>query len=81
VLLRTLTEFGFLGAYNQDRGIVPFERFYVGGDGLANFSMDGRETIQLRGYPNSLTPINSVGEQIGATVYNKFSMELRYQLH
>jgi outer membrane protein insertion porin family len=29
---------------------VPFERFYVGGDGLANFSMDGRETIQLRGY-------------------------------
>jgi outer membrane protein insertion porin family len=30
--------------------IVPFERFYLGGDGLANFSMDGRETIQLRGY-------------------------------
>lgn len=81
LVLRTLTEFGFLGAYNQDRGIVPFERFYVGGDGLANFSMDGRETIQLRGYPNnSLTPINSVGEQIGATVYNKFSMELRYPI-
>ena len=60
---------------------MPFERFYVGGDGLANFSMDGRETIQLRGYPNnSLTPINSVGEQIGATVYNKFSMELRYPI-
>jgi outer membrane protein insertion porin family len=27
-----------------------------------------------------LTPINSVGEQIGATVYNKFSMELRYPI-
>jgi outer membrane protein insertion porin family len=81
LVLRTLTEFGLLGAYNQDRGIVPFERFYVGGDGLANFSMDGRETIQLRGYPNnSLTPINSTGEQIGATVYNKFSMELRYPI-
>ena len=81
LVLRTLTEFGFLGAYNQDRGVVPFERFYVGGDGLANYSMDGRETIQLRGYPNnSLTPINSVGEQIGATVYNKFSMELRYPI-
>jgi outer membrane protein assembly factor BamA len=53
LVLRTLTEFGFLGAYNQDRGVVPFERFYVGGDGLANFSMDGRETIQLRGYPNN----------------------------
>ncbi|WP_173850540.1 outer membrane protein assembly factor [Flavobacterium sp. 28A] len=81
LVLRTLTEFGFLGAYNQDRGLVPFERFYVGGDGLANYSMDGRETIQLRGYPNnSLTPVNSVGEQIGATVYNKFSLELRYPI-
>ena len=81
LVLRTLTEFGFLGAYNQDRGVVPFERFYLGGDGLANFSMDGRETIQLRGYPNnSLTPVNEVGDQIGATVFNKFSMELRYPI-
>ncbi len=80
-VLRTLTEFGFLGAYNQDRGLVPFERFYVGGDGMANYSMDGRETVQLRGYQNnSLTPINSAGQQIGATVYNKFSMELRYPI-
>ncbi|MGO4817501.1 outer membrane protein assembly factor BamA [Flavobacterium sp. W22_SRS_FP1] len=81
LVLRTLTEFGFLGAYNQDRGIVPFERFYVGGDGLANFAMDGRETVQLRGYPNnSLTPINNNGEQLGATVYNKFSLEMRYPI-
>ncbi len=80
-VLRTLTEFGFLGAYNQDRGLVPFERFYLGGDGMANYSMDGRETIQLRGYPNtSLTPVNASGQQIGATVYNKFSMELRYPI-
>jgi outer membrane protein insertion porin family len=80
-VLRALTEFGFLGAYNQDRGLVPFERFYLGGDGMANFSMDGRETIQLRGYPNnSLTPINAAGDQIGATVYNKFSLEMRYPI-
>ena len=80
-VLRTLTEFGFLGAYNQDRGLVPFERFYVGGDGMANYSMDGRETVQLRGYKNNtLTPINSAGQQVGATVYNKFSMELRYPI-
>jgi outer membrane protein insertion porin family len=37
--------------------------------------MDGRETVQLRGYPNNSLTINSVGEQIGATVYNKFSLE------
>ena len=81
LVLRTLTEFGFLGAYNQERGVVPFERFYLGGDGLANYSMDGRETVQLRGYPNnSLTPVNAAEEQIGATVFNKFSMELRYPI-
>ena len=87
LVLRTLSEFGFLGAYNQDRGIVPFERFYLGGDGMANFSMDGRETVQLRGYPNnSLTPVitdrtdSRYGQQIGASVYNKFSMEMRYPI-
>ncbi|MGX7667145.1 outer membrane protein assembly factor BamA [Flavobacterium pedocola] len=84
LVLRSLGEFGFLGAYNQDRGLVPFERFYLGGDGLANFSMDGREMIQLRGYPNqSLSPViykNGIPEQIGGTIYNKFSLELRYPI-
>ena len=75
LVLRALGEFGYLGAYNSARGLVPFERFFVGGDGLANFSMDGREVIQLRGYPNQ-----SLSSQDGATVYNKFSMELRYPL-
>ena len=75
LVLRTLGEFGFMGAYNQDRGLVPFERFYVGGDGLANYSLDGRETIQLRGYPN-----NSLSSVDGGTVYNKFSLELRHPI-
>ena len=74
-VLRTRAEFGFLGAYNQDRGIIPFERFFVGGDGLANYSLDGREVIQLRGYPN-----NSLSSPNGGTVYNKYSMELRYPI-
>jgi outer membrane protein insertion porin family len=81
LVFRSLTEFGFLGAYNKDRGIIPFERYFVGGDGMANNSMDGRETVALRGYPNgSLTPVNSSGEPIGATIYNKFSLELRYPI-
>lgn len=75
LVLRTTGEFGFMGAYNSDRGLVPFERFYLGGDGLANFSLDGRETIQLRGYPN-----NSLSSLDGGTVYNKFSLELRYPI-
>ncbi|WP_447635144.1 outer membrane protein assembly factor BamA [Flavobacterium microcysteis] len=80
-VLRSLGEFGFLGAYNNDRGLVPFERFFLGGDGLANYSLDGREVIQLRGYPNqSLTPLDIKGNQNGATIYNKFSLELRYPI-
>lgn len=75
LVLRALGEFGFLGAYNNARGIVPFERFFLGGDGLANFALDGREVVQLRGYPNQ-----SLSDTDGGTIYNKFSLELRYPL-
>ena len=75
LVLRSLGEFGYLGSYNKARGIVPFERFYVGGDGLANFAQDGREVIQLRGYPN-----NSLSSSDGGTIYNKFSLEMRYPI-
>ena len=75
LVLRPNVEFGFLGAYNNDRGVIPFERFFLGGDGLGNFSLDGRETIQLRGYPNQ-----SLSNQDGGSIYNKFSLELRYPI-
>lgn len=82
LVLRTLGEFGYLGSYNSDRGLVPFERYFLGGDGLANFALDGREIIQLRGYPNqSLTPVDPLtgrNSGNGAAIYNKFTMELRY---
>ena len=84
LVLRTNAEFGFLGNYNEDIGDVPFERFFVGGDGLGNFTLDGRDVIQLRGYENSsltpfsTNPITGRLEQDGGTIYNKFSMELRY---
>jgi len=75
LVMRSVGEFGYLGSYNNDRGIVPFERFYVGGDGLANFAQDGREVIGLRGYPN-----NSLSSENGGTIYNKFTMEMRYPI-
>ena len=75
LVLRSLAEFGYLGNYNAERGNVPFERFFLGGDGLANFALDGREVIQLRGYPNQ-----SLTTQDGALIYNKFSLELRYPI-
>jgi len=75
LVLMSNSEFGFLGAYNNDLGISPFERFYVGGDGLSTGQFDGRQTIGLRGYDN-----NSLSSNSGGTVYNKFSFELRYPL-
>jgi outer membrane protein insertion porin family len=74
-VFKSSIELGFLGAYNQDRGTVPFERFYLGGDGLGSFSLDGREAIALRGYPNQ-----SLSTTDGGTIYNKFSLELRYPI-
>ncbi len=73
LVLKTQTDFGFIGAYNPDRGFIPFERFYLGGDGMANFAMDGRENIALRGYENQ-----SLSSRDGSIIYNKFSLELRY---
>ena len=75
LVLRTHTEFGFLGALNNDRGVIPFDRFFLGGDGMSQYAMDGRETISLRGYPNQ-----SLSTQDGSTIYNRFSLELRYPI-
>ena len=76
LVLRTQVDFGFLGTYNNEKGDIPFERFYVGGDGMNNtFALDGREVISLRGYPNF-----SLSSREGSTVYNKFTVELRYPI-
>jgi len=75
LILKTQADFGFLGIYNQDRGNIPFERFYLGGDGMVNYAMDGRETVALRGYENQ-----SLSSRDGSVIYNKFSIELRYPI-
>ena len=75
LVLMTNTEGGFLGHYNDEVGATPFERFFVGGDGLAAFQLDGRETIGLRGYEN-----NRLSSSVGGTIYTKFQLELRYSI-
>ena len=76
VLMKNI-EIGYLGYYNEAVGHTPFERYFVGGDGVAAFQLDGRETIGLRGYENSrLTPL----ENGGGTLYTKYQLELRYSI-
>lgn len=81
LVLNTKIQYGFLGLYNRDVGASPFERFYLGGDGLSGYALDGREIIALRGYANnSVTPRNTSGGQVGGTIFDKYTLELRYPL-
>lgn len=81
LILTARVRFGFLGFYNSEIGYPPFERFYLGGDGLSGWEIDGREIIALRGYTNySLTPTDARGEFIGANSFSKYTVELRYPI-
>ena len=55
--MMTRVRFGYLGFFNDQIGPTPFHRYFLGGDGLANYSLDSRELVGMRGYANnSLTP-------------------------
>lgn len=72
--------FGMLGAYNSSRGIIPFERYTLGGSGLTGVNQfGGREIIALRGYDdgNFGGEISSSG---GDPLIAKYTMELRYPI-
>ncbi len=81
LVLHTKIQYGFLGLYNRELGASPFERFYLGGDGLSGYALDGREIIALRGYENnSVTPRNENNNPIGGTIFDKYTLEIRYPL-
>jgi outer membrane protein insertion porin family len=77
-VLFSRTQIGILGFYNSDIGQSPFERFYLGGDGLSGFALDGREIIALRGYNNNTVTPRVNGSTVGGTAYNKNTFELRF---
>lgn len=67
--------YGFMGGYSASKGNTPFQRFYLGGNGLnGNVRFDGRELITLRGYnvTSALSPTT------GSALIAKYSLELRY---
>jgi outer membrane protein insertion porin family len=81
-VLATKIRFGYLGYYNKGLGYSPFERFMVGGSGLNSFGQIGTEIISLRGYPDRTITENAVGSSsnAGATIFNKYTCELRYSI-
>lgn len=75
LVLMSNFELGYLGSYNSDLGLTPVERYFVGGDGIAQGQLDGREIVGLRGYAN-----NQISSVEGGSIYNKFQLELRYSI-
>lgn len=86
-VLNARAHMGFLGSYNSRTPIGPFERFVLGGSGLAGqgqFAL-AQDIIGLRGYPdrrvltldNNRVPVGSEISQ-GGVVYSKYVAELRY---
>ena len=93
LVLETKLHTGIIGTYNNRTGVGPFERFTLGGAGLAggfaSFLL-GQEIIGLRGYlDNAVTP-PYFGQQRppdqnqrdidGGIAYTKLGLELRYPI-
>lgn len=81
LVMMTSVKMAYLGAYNNAIGIVPFERFELGGDGLSNQNtgITGTDIVALRGYDLNDLEINQQSRG-GAAIFNKFTVELRYPL-
>ena len=72
---------GMMSYYNSDLGFSPFERFLVGGSGLSGFNFYGTEIIAQRGYDEGTISANVTGsQQLGATMFSKYSLELRFPI-
>ncbi|RUA35129.1 MAG: outer membrane protein assembly factor BamA [Bacteroidetes bacterium] len=93
LVINTRANFGIIASYGDKVGVGPFERFILGGSGLAGGQgfILGSDIIALRGYEdNSLRPTELVrsfedGQEdirpvSGGTIYNKFVMEMRYPI-
>ncbi len=77
LVFRASAKIGMLGFYDSDIGLSPFEQFQLGGDGLANQTVGivGLDIISLRGYD-----VNEINNGRSASVFDKFTVELRYPL-
>jgi outer membrane protein insertion porin family len=86
LVLKLAAKYGFIGRYNRELEISPFERFQVGDAGLTNnFGLLGYDIIAHRGYPvyESSDPSVNPDQQSASrhfTIFNKYVAELRMPL-
>jgi outer membrane protein insertion porin family len=76
LVLHTKFGYGFLGMYNRQLGLSPFERYYVGGDGLSGgINLQSQEIVGMRGFENG-----QMSSANGSAIVSKYTVELRYPL-
>tara|TARA_R110000737_G_scaffold80019_1_gene112084 strand:+ start:13606 stop:16200 length:2595 start_codon:yes stop_codon:yes gene_type:complete len=76
LILSPRVGFGFLGTYSASKGVIPVERFNLGGSGLTGVGqLGGREIIALRGYDDNVLSSNG-----GDPLIAKYTIELRYPI-
>ena len=81
LVINARAHMGFIGSYSGRTDSGPFERFFLGGNGLngGNNFIIGQEIIALRGYQdNIIDPVDPNTGFRGGIIYNKFVAELRY---
>lgn len=76
LVLMSRVGFGYMGAYNQTKGLAPFDRYKMGGSGMmGSYSFAGQQMLALRGYDD-----NSLSSSTGDPIAAKYTLELRYPL-
>ena len=85
-VLKVGAKFGLLTKYDGLTQLSPFDRFELGGDGISNYAIYGKEIISQRGYEvyyNTNPKNNSTNPPPtyqGFTMFNKFTVEIRYPI-
>jgi len=77
LIFHTSAKLGFLGTYNKDIGVTPFERYQFGGQGFNSYTILGTDIIGMRGYD---VFTDDDGSDLNSPIMNKYSMELRYPI-
>jgi outer membrane protein insertion porin family len=73
LVLKLAAKHGYLANYTKNI-VSPFERFQLGGNGMNNFQIFGRDIITQRGY-DLYAPYNNGESPIA---FNKYTAEVRY---
>ena len=77
---------GILGTYSAKKGLGPYKRYFVGGDGnIGNYynAVTMSKAIKLRGYPDPGTfgmKLIKHNGSYGGGLFTKGTMELRYPI-